>query len=41
VKLGWGLLHPGDPAPARRRLLLWTDELIRVPRVVLTQDAAR
>ncbi|MDL4772578.1 NAD(P)/FAD-dependent oxidoreductase [Actinomadura xylanilytica] len=33
-----GLLRPGDPAPARGRLLLWTDELVRVPRVVLRQD---
>ncbi|WP_019634942.1 NAD(P)/FAD-dependent oxidoreductase [Actinomadura atramentaria] len=33
-----GLLRPGDPAPPRGRLLLWTDELVRVPRVVLTQD---
>jgi thioredoxin reductase len=33
-----GLLRPGDPAPARRRLLLWTDQLIRLPRVVITQD---
>ena len=32
-----GLLRPGDPAPARRRLLLWTDELIRVPVVTVTQ----
>jgi thioredoxin reductase len=32
-----GLLRPGDPAPARRRLLLWTDELVRVPAVTVTQ----
>jgi Pyridine nucleotide-disulphide oxidoreductase len=32
-----GLLRSGDPAPARRRLLLWTDELIRVPVVTVTQ----
>ena len=33
-----GLVQPGGPAPARRRLLLWTDELVRVPRVVARQD---
>jgi thioredoxin reductase len=33
-----GLLRPGDPAPSRRRLLLWTDELVRVPHVTVTQD---
>lgn len=33
-----GLLRPGDPAPARGRLLLWTDHLVRVPRVVIRQD---
>lgn len=33
-----GLLRPGAEAPARRRLLLWTDELVRVPRVVARQD---
>ena len=32
-----GLLRPGDPAPARRRLLLWTDEFIRVPVVTVAQ----
>ncbi|MCV7290148.1 NAD(P)/FAD-dependent oxidoreductase [Mycolicibacterium wolinskyi] len=32
------LLRPGDPAPARHRLLLWTDTLVRVPRVVARQD---
>jgi hypothetical protein len=32
-----GLLRPGDPAPARRRLLLWSDELVRVPAVTVTQ----
>ncbi|GAA1787386.1 FAD-dependent oxidoreductase [Planosporangium flavigriseum] len=31
------LLRPGDPAPARRRLLLWTDELVRVPHVAVRQ----
>ncbi len=33
-----GLLRPGDPAPARHRLLLWTDSLVRIPRVVARQD---
>lgn len=33
-----GLLRPGDPAPPRDRLLLWTDELVRSPRVTVTQD---
>lgn len=33
-----GLLRPGDPAPPRGRLLLWTDRLIRVPRVTVRQD---
>jgi hypothetical protein len=33
-----GLLRPGDPAPSRRRLLLWTDDLFRVPHVTATQD---
>ncbi|MQS37545.1 NAD(P)/FAD-dependent oxidoreductase [Streptomyces katsurahamanus] len=32
-----GLLRPGDPAPPRGRLLLWTDEFIRVPRVSVSQ----
>lgn len=32
------LLRPGDPAPARGRLLLWTDALVRVPKVVARQD---
>ena len=32
-----GLLRPGDPAPARRRLLLWTDDLVHVPHVTATQ----
>ncbi|MFF0447693.1 NAD(P)/FAD-dependent oxidoreductase [Streptomyces sp. NPDC004609] len=32
-----GLLRPGDPAPPRRRLLLWTDEFVRVPRVSVSQ----
>ncbi len=33
-----GLLRPGDPAPARNRLLLWTDTLVRIPKVVARQD---
>ncbi len=33
-----GLLRPGDPAPSRRRLLLWSDVLIRAPRVTAIQD---
>jgi thioredoxin reductase len=39
--LSWispGILRPEDPAPPRRRYLLWTNELIRVPRVVVRQD---
>ncbi|MFD9718750.1 NAD(P)/FAD-dependent oxidoreductase [Streptomyces sp. NPDC059076] len=31
------LLRPGDPAPPRGRLLLWTDEFMRVPRVTARQ----
>jgi hypothetical protein len=31
------LLRAGDPAPPRGRLLLWTDELVRFPRVTVTQ----
>jgi hypothetical protein len=34
------LLRPGDPAPARNRLLLWTDELVRLPHVAVRQDGA-
>jgi thioredoxin reductase len=33
-----GLFRPGDGAPARHRLLLWTDELVRIPKVVARQD---
>ncbi|GAB5895693.1 NAD(P)/FAD-dependent oxidoreductase [Mycolicibacterium mageritense] len=33
-----GLLRSGDPAPARHRLLLWTDKLVRIPKVVAHQD---
>ncbi|MGW0792527.1 NAD(P)/FAD-dependent oxidoreductase [Streptomyces sp. NPDC002911] len=32
------ILRSGDPAPARSRLLLWTDEFIRVPKVTVRQD---
>ena len=33
-----GVLRPGDPAPPRGRLLLWTDRLIRFPNVSVVQD---
>ena len=33
-----GLLRRGDPAPARGRLLLWTDELVRFPHVTVHQS---
>lgn len=33
-----GMLRPGDPAPPRKRLLLWTDEYVPVPRLVVEQD---
>jgi thioredoxin reductase len=32
------LVRPGDPAPPRNRLLLWTDEYIPIPKLVLRQD---
>lgn len=32
-----GLVRPGDPAPARRRILLWPTEHRAVPRVVVEQ----
>ncbi|GAA2374181.1 NAD(P)/FAD-dependent oxidoreductase [Streptomyces cuspidosporus] len=32
------LLRPDDPAPARGRLLLWSDEFVRFPRVTVRQD---
>lgn len=32
------VFRPGDPAPARRRLLLWSDEFVRVPTISATQD---
>ncbi|MEV7010542.1 FAD-dependent oxidoreductase [Streptosporangium sp. NPDC051022] len=31
------ILRPGDPVPARRRLLLWSDRYIPFPHVVLRQ----
>lgn len=31
------IFRPGDPAPARRRLLLWSDRYVPFPRVVLRQ----
>lgn len=33
-----GLVRPGDGPPARRRLLMWTDELVRRPQVEAVQD---
>ena len=33
-----GIVRPGDTAPARHRLLMWTDTLIRVPKVTARQD---
>jgi thioredoxin reductase len=35
-----GLLRPGDPAPARGRLLLWSDELVRWPQISIRQGGA-
>jgi hypothetical protein len=32
-----GLLRPNDPAPPRKRLLLWSDQLIRFPTVTISQ----
>lgn len=32
------ILRPGDPAPPRKRLLLWTDEMVASPRVVVRQS---
>lgn len=32
------IVRPGDPAPARHRLLLWTDRLVRTPKVIARQD---
>ncbi|MEV7421736.1 MULTISPECIES: NAD(P)/FAD-dependent oxidoreductase [unclassified Streptomyces] len=34
-----GLLRVGDPAPPRGRLLLWTDRLVRAPRVTVRQGS--
>ncbi len=36
-----GLLRPGDGPPARRRLVLWTDELVRVPHVRISQGGTQ
>ena len=33
-----GILRPNDYAPARNRLLLWTDTLVRFPRIRVRQD---
>ncbi|MFJ8233301.1 NAD(P)/FAD-dependent oxidoreductase [Streptomyces sp. NPDC094448] len=33
-----GLLRPGDPAPPRGRLLLWTDQYHRAPGLALRRD---
>jgi thioredoxin reductase len=35
-----GLLRLGDPAPARGRLLLWSEELIRMPHLSIRQGGA-
>ncbi|AQT80032.1 pyridine nucleotide-disulfide oxidoreductase [Mycolicibacterium litorale] len=32
------IIRPGDPPPSRHRLLLWTDKLVRIPKVVARQD---
>ncbi len=32
------VIRPGDPAPPRNRLLLWTDTFVRTPHITLTQD---
>lgn len=32
------IVRPGDPAPARSRLLLWSDEFRRAPRLQVAQD---
>ncbi|RDG37478.1 NAD(P)/FAD-dependent oxidoreductase [Streptomyces corynorhini] len=34
-----GLLRIGDPAPPRGRLLLWTDRLVRAPKVTVRQGS--
>ncbi|MDT5069484.1 MAG: hypothetical protein QOK02_5639 [Mycobacterium sp.] len=33
-----GILRPHDRAPARNRVLLWTDTLVRIPRIRVRQD---
>jgi hypothetical protein len=33
-----GIVRPGDPAPARDRLILWSAEYRRSPKVVVRQD---
>jgi thioredoxin reductase len=33
-----GILRPHDRAPARNRVLLWTDTLVRIPRIRVLQD---
>jgi len=33
-----GILRPYDRGPARNRLLLWTDTLVRIPRIRVRQD---
>ncbi len=33
-----GIVRAGQPAPAHGRLLLWTDEFIRLPKIVVHQD---
>lgn len=35
------LLTPGHPVPAGNRYLLWIDELVRIPRVTVSQDGRR
>ncbi|MFK0295115.1 NAD(P)/FAD-dependent oxidoreductase [Streptomyces sp. NPDC090442] len=32
------ILRPNDPAPARGRLLLWSEEFVRFPKVTVRQD---
>jgi hypothetical protein len=32
------ILRPGDPAPPRGRLLLWTDRYVRAPRLAVSQN---
>lgn len=33
-----GILRPGDAPPARKRLLLWTDARVRIPKITVRQD---